>query len=48
MGAMTMSYDAGKHEDLRKVAAGDAIESDVVVNDAGTHLENIKITGHGK
>jgi Cu/Ag efflux protein CusF len=46
MGAMTMSYDAGKHEDLRQVAAGDEIESDVVVNDTGTHLENIKVTGH--
>ena len=46
MGAMTMSYDAAKREDLRKVTAGDQIESDVVVNDTGTHLENIKVTGH--
>jgi Cu/Ag efflux protein CusF len=48
MGAMTMTYDAGKHEDLQKVAAGDAIESDVVVNATGTYLENIKVTGHAK
>ncbi len=48
MGAMTMSYYAGKHEDLRKVVVGDEIESDVVVNDTGTHLENIKVTGHTK
>lgn len=48
MGAMTMSYDAGKHEDLQKVAVGDAIESDVVVNDTGTYLENIKVTGHAQ
>jgi Cu/Ag efflux protein CusF len=46
MGAMTMSYDAGKHEDLHKVTAGDEIESDVVVNGTGTYLENIKVTGH--
>jgi Cu/Ag efflux protein CusF len=48
MGAMTMSYDAGQQEDLRKVAAGDEIESDVIVNDTGTYLENIKVTGHTK
>jgi Cu/Ag efflux protein CusF len=48
MGAMTMSYDAGQHEDIRQVAPGDEIESDVVVNDTGTYLENIKITGHRK
>jgi Cu/Ag efflux protein CusF len=48
MGAMTMSYDAGKHEDLQRLAAGDEIESDVVVNDTGTYLENIKVTGHAK
>jgi Cu/Ag efflux protein CusF len=48
MGAMTMSYDAGKHEDLHKLAVGDEIESDVVVNDTGTYLENIKVTGHTK
>jgi Cu/Ag efflux protein CusF len=48
MGAMTMSYDAAKHEDLQKVTAGDQIESDVVVSDTGTHLENIRVTGHTK
>jgi Cu/Ag efflux protein CusF len=48
MGAMTMSYDAGAHEDLHKVTPGDEIESDVVVNDTATYLENIKVTGHTK
>ena len=42
MGAMTMSYEVGKGEDLHKVAAGDEIESDVIVDESGTHLENIK------
>ncbi len=44
MGAMTMSYDVSKREDLKKLAAGDQIESDVVVNDTDTYLENIKVT----
>jgi Cu/Ag efflux protein CusF len=44
MGAMTMSYDVGKHEDLQKLKAGDEIRSDVVVNDASTYLENIQVT----
>jgi Cu/Ag efflux protein CusF len=44
MGAMTMSYDVGKNEDLRRVTAGDEIQSDVVVNETGTYLENIKVT----
>jgi Cu/Ag efflux protein CusF/cytochrome c5 len=44
MGAMTMSYEVGRNEDLQKVAAGDEIQSDVVVDDAGTHLENIRVT----
>jgi Cu/Ag efflux protein CusF/cytochrome c5 len=48
MGAMTMSYDVEKHEDLRQVAAGDEIQSDVVVSDSGDYLENIKVTRHAK
>jgi Cu/Ag efflux protein CusF len=44
MGAMTMSYDVGKHEDLQKLSAGDEIRSDVVVNETGTYLENIQVT----
>ena len=44
MGAMTMSYNVGKNEDLRQVTAGDEIQSDVVVNETGTYLENIKVT----
>lgn len=48
MGAMTMSYDVGKREDLKQVAAGDEIQSDVVVGDSGSYLENIKVTRHAK
>src|ERR1700722_1159124 len=42
MGAMTMTYSAGKTEDLKKVSSGDQIQADVVVGDGPTHLENIK------
>jgi Cu/Ag efflux protein CusF len=42
MAAMTMSYDVGKTEDLAKVAAGDQIHADVVVNADEMHLENIR------
>jgi protein SCO1/2 len=48
MGAMTMSYAVGKHEKLAAIAAGDQIQSDVVVSDDGTDLENIKVTRHAK
>ena len=41
MGAMTMSYRVGKHEDLRKIAAGDRIDSDIVPSDTGPYLENV-------
>jgi Cu/Ag efflux protein CusF/cytochrome c5 len=43
MGAMTMSYNARKPEDLQGVRAGDEIRSDVVVSDAGTYLEHIEV-----
>ena len=48
MAAMTMSYNVGKTEDLAKVAAGDQIHADVVVNSDEMHLENIAVTGHPK
>jgi Cu/Ag efflux protein CusF/mono/diheme cytochrome c family protein len=48
MGAMTMSYDVGKQEDLQKVAAGDEIQSDVVVSESDNYLENIKVTRRPK
>jgi protein SCO1/2 len=48
MGAMTMPYSVRKEEDLAKISAGDRIAADVVVTDKDTHLENVKITGHGK
>jgi Cu/Ag efflux protein CusF len=43
MGAMTMSYEVGKKEDLHKLKAGDAIRSDVVVDGTRTYLENIQV-----
>jgi Cu/Ag efflux protein CusF len=46
MAAMTMPYDAGKQEDLKKVSSGDRIHADIVVNGGETHLENITVTGH--
>jgi len=45
MGAMTMGYAVGKQEDLARLAVGDHISSDVVVNDAGADLEKIEVTG---
>ena len=48
MAAMTMTYSAGKKEDLKKVSSGDQIQADVVVGDGPTHLENIKVMGHTK
>jgi protein SCO1/2 len=48
MAAMTMPYEARKEEDLQKVAVGDQIQADVVVNSGAAHLENIKVTGHAK
>lgn len=48
MGAMTMSYGVGKPEDLKGVAAGDHIQSDVVVSGSATYLENIKVVRHAR
>jgi Cu/Ag efflux protein CusF len=48
MAAMTMPYNAGKQEDLKKVSVGDQIHADVVVNDSEMHLENIAVTGHSE
>jgi Cu/Ag efflux protein CusF len=46
MAAMTMSYSAGKTEDLAKVAPGNQIHADVVINTDEMHLEDITVTGH--
>ena len=44
MGAMTMYYSVGKEADLKALAAGDEIQSDVVTGSAtGPALENIKV-----
>jgi Cu/Ag efflux protein CusF len=44
MGAMTMFYSVGKPADLKQIAAGDEIQSDVVTGGpTGPSLENIKV-----
>jgi Cu/Ag efflux protein CusF len=48
MAAMTMSYTVGQHEALTTLAAGDQIQSDVVVSDSGAYLENIEVTRRAK
>jgi Cu/Ag efflux protein CusF len=48
MGAMTMSYSVAQGENLKGLAAGDQIRSDVVVSETGSHLENIEVTGRAK
>jgi Cu/Ag efflux protein CusF len=48
MAAMTMPYKAGKAEDLAKLAPGDQIHADVVVNSDEMHLENISVTSSAK
>jgi Cu/Ag efflux protein CusF len=48
MGAMTMSYKVGQHENLKNISAADQIRSDVVVSETGSYLENIEVTRRGK
>ena len=48
MQAMTMSYEVRKPEELQAVRAGDTIQSDVVVSDTGSYLENIRVLGQKK
>jgi Cu/Ag efflux protein CusF len=48
MGAMTMKYGVGEHENLRILAPGDQIQCDVVVTGATTYLENIQVSGAAK
>jgi Cu/Ag efflux protein CusF len=43
MSAMTMSYSVGAQENLKALAAGTRIRSDVVVSETGSRLENIQI-----
>jgi protein SCO1 len=46
MGAMTMPYQVKPVSELDKLAPGDAITADVVVQDDNSWLENIAVTGH--
>jgi Cu/Ag efflux protein CusF len=46
MGAMTMPYQVKPASELDKLAPGDAITADVVVQDDNSWLENVAVTGH--
>lgn len=46
MDAMTMPYTVKPADELDKLAAGDAITADIVVQDDNSWLENIVVTGH--
>jgi len=47
MDAMTMPYTVKPADELDKLAAGDAITADIVVQDDNSWLENIVVTTHG-
>ena len=47
MDAMTMPYTVKPADELDKLAAGDAITADIVVQDDNSWLENIVVTAHG-
>jgi protein SCO1 len=46
MGAMTMPYTVKPTSELDKLAPGDAITADVVVQDDNSWLENVAVTSH--
>ncbi len=46
MGAMTMPYVVKPASELDKLAPGDAITADVVVQDDNSWIENVTITAH--
>src|SRR6266700_888840 len=46
MEAMTMPYNVKPEGEADKLAPGDAITADVVVQDEKSWLENITVTGH--
>jgi len=46
MGAMTMPYAVKPASELDKLAPGNAITADVVVQDDNSWLENIVVAGH--
>jgi protein SCO1/2 len=46
MGAMTMPYQVKPVSELDKLAPGDAITADVVVQDDNSWLENVAVTSH--
>lgn len=47
MGAMTMPYVVKPASELDKLAPGDAITAEVVVQGDDSWLENVAVTGHG-
>jgi protein SCO1 len=46
MGAMTMPYVVKPASELDKLAAGDVVTADVVVQGDDSWLENVVVTGH--
>ena len=46
MGAMTMPFEVKPQGELDKLASGDAITADLIVQDDNSWLENIVVTGH--
>jgi protein SCO1/2 len=47
MDAMTMPYEVKPESELDKLAPGDAITADVVIQDDKSWLENVAVTGPG-
>ena len=47
MGAMTMPYVVKPASELDKLAAGDVITADVVVQGDDSWIENVTVTAHG-
>lgn len=46
MSAMTMPYNVKPESELDKLAPGESITADIVVQGDDSWLENIKVTGH--
>lgn len=48
MSAMTMPYNVKPESELDKLASGESITADVVLQGDSAWLENITVTGHGE
>ena len=47
MDAMTMPYEVKPESELDRLAPGDAVTAEIVVQDDKSWLENIVVAGHG-